>query len=232
MASLVNSESSSVKLKARLRQRDLTERVKKPALSLFGITIDDAASLAIPEDTQAQNSHTATTINWYIIPRHHIAPSIPCYRNPAVTDSGEEHARTMTTTRRGFPLVAQQFKALLKKNLLLSWRNKRASLLQLLSPLMFIFLIFAIDKAIEAQTSTSSTYESVTDPPPEPSPPITPCEDKFFVKTPCYDFVWSGDQSPKFRTIVDRIMNNNPGRRIPPSKAPLISLNDKIKIKM
>ncbi|KHN30817.1 ABC transporter A family member 2 [Glycine soja] len=111
----------------------------------------------------------------------------------------------MATTLTGISLVALQFKALLKKNLLLSWRNKRASLLQLLSPLIFIFLIFAIDKAIKAQTSTSSSYKSVTDPPMEPSPPITPCED-------------NGHASPTFQTIVARIMNNNPGRPIPPSK--------------
>ncbi|QCE13964.1 ATP-binding cassette [Vigna unguiculata] len=108
----------------------------------------------------------------------------------------------MRTTLTGLPLVLQQFRALLKKNLLLSWRNKRASLLQLLSPLIFIFLIFAIDKAIKAQTSTSSAYKTVTDPPTQPSPPITPCEDKFFIKLPCYDFVWSGDQNPNFQTIV------------------------------
>ncbi|KAL2340805.1 hypothetical protein Fmac_008745 [Flemingia macrophylla] len=121
-----------------------------------------------------------------------------------------------TTSVGGFLLVALQFKALLKKNLLLSWRNRKATLLQLLSPLLFTFLIFAIDKAIRAQTSTSSAYKSVTNPPTEPSPSITPCEDKFFVKLPCYDFVWSGDA--KFQTIVDRIMSNNPGRPIPPSK--------------
>ena len=130
----------------------------------------------------------------------------------------------MRTTLTGLPLVFQQFRALLKKNLLLSWRNKRATLLQLISPLIFIFLIFAIDKAIKAQTSTSSAYKTVTDPPSHPSPPITPCEDKFFIKLPCYDFVWSGDQSTTFQTIVTRIMNNNPGRPIPPSKAPYFSL--------
>ncbi|XP_061353105.1 ABC transporter A family member 2-like isoform X1 [Gastrolobium bilobum] len=120
--------------------------------------------------------------------------------------------------RTGFPLLFQQYKALLKKNLLLSWRYKRASLLQLLSPLIFIFLIFAIDKAIKTQYSNTSSYKSVTDPNPQPSPPIPPCETKFFVKLPCYDFVWSGDDNPKFHTIVDRIMNNNPGRPISPAK--------------
>lgn len=88
----------------------------------------------------------------------------------------------------------------------------------MLSPVIFIFLIFAIDKAIEVQTSTTTQYKSTTHPSPKPSPPIPPCENKFFVKEPCYDFIWSGDTNPKFHTIVERIMNNNPGRSIPISK--------------
>ncbi|XP_058788357.1 ABC transporter A family member 2-like [Vicia villosa] len=117
-----------------------------------------------------------------------------------------------------FSLVTQQYKALLKKNALLSWRSKRSILLQLLSPIIFIFLIFAVDKAIKAQTSTTSSYKSVKNPSSLPSPPIPPCEHKFFVKLPCYDFVWSGDNNPKFHTIVSRIIGNNPGRPIPISK--------------
>ncbi|KAF7838425.1 ABC transporter A family member 2-like [Senna tora] len=120
--------------------------------------------------------------------------------------------------QRGFPLLLQQYTALLKKNFLLSWRNKRASLLQLLSPLFFMFLIFAIDRAIQARYSTTTSDKSVADPPPLPSPPITPCEEKFFVKLPCYDFVWSGNANPAFQTIVNRIMANNPGRPIPSNK--------------
>ncbi|KAI4336023.1 hypothetical protein L6164_014601 [Bauhinia variegata] len=120
--------------------------------------------------------------------------------------------------RSGFPLLLQQFTALLKKNTLLSWRNKRASFLQLFSSLFFIFLIFAIDKAINAQISSSTANKSITDPKSFGNDPITPCEDKFFIKLPCYDFVWSGNDNPKFQTIVDRIMSNNPGRPIPSTK--------------
>lgn len=35
---------------------------------------------------------------------------------------------------------------------------------------------------------------------------------------PCYDFIWSGDDDPKFHTIVERIIKNNPGREIPVEK--------------
>ncbi|KAK4264229.1 hypothetical protein QN277_025437 [Acacia crassicarpa] len=118
----------------------------------------------------------------------------------------------------GLPLLSQQYTSLLKKNFLLSWRNRKASFLQLLSPIFFMFLLFVIDKAFQARYSSSTANKSVTDPGTLISPPITPCEEKFFVKLPCYDFVWSGNGNPKFQTIVSRIMANNPGRTIPPSK--------------
>ncbi|KAI9086495.1 hypothetical protein K1719_031579 [Acacia pycnantha] len=118
----------------------------------------------------------------------------------------------------GLPLLLHQYTALLKKNFLLSWRNKKATFLQILSPLFFIFLIFAIDKAIQARFSSSKANKRVTNPDTLISPPIIPCEEKFFVRLPCYDFVWSGNGNPKFQTIVNRIMANNPGRPIPASR--------------
>ena len=118
----------------------------------------------------------------------------------------------------GFPLLIQQYKALFRKNFLLSWRNKRATFLQLFASFFFIFLIFAIQKAIEARFSSFTAYKSVTDPQPRLSFPIPPCEDKFFVKLPCFDFVWSGNGSARVRSIVDAIRANNPGRPIPSTK--------------
>lgn len=50
------------------------------------------------------------------------------------------------------------------------------------------------------------------------SPPIPACEEKFFVKLPCFDFVWSGNESQRITTIVRAIMAKNPGRPIPDSK--------------
>ncbi|KAL6183259.1 hypothetical protein ACLB2K_044670 [Fragaria x ananassa] len=119
----------------------------------------------------------------------------------------------------GFPLLLQQFKALFIKNLLLAWRNKTATFLQLFSSLFFILLIFCFQKADDIQTRSSSAYQSVTDPQPLVAQPIPPCEDKFSIKKPCYDFVWSGDQSSsRIRSIVSAIMANNPNRPIPASK--------------
>ncbi|XP_028102330.1 ABC transporter A family member 2-like isoform X1 [Camellia sinensis] len=120
--------------------------------------------------------------------------------------------------RRGLGLLTQQFRALLKKNILLSWRHKRSTFLQLFSSLFFIFVIFCIQKAIQSRYSSTTTYDNVFDPKPLLSPPIPPCEDKFYIKFPCFDFVWSGNDSTRIGSIVTRILANNPGRPIPSNK--------------
>ncbi|XP_030521657.1 ABC transporter A family member 2-like isoform X1 [Rhodamnia argentea] len=118
----------------------------------------------------------------------------------------------------GAPLLLQQYKALFKKNLLLSWRNKPATFLQLFSSFFFIFLLFSIQKSIDARFGHTPAFKNVADPKPLVSPPIPPCEDKFYVKSPCFDFVWSGNGSDRVGRIVDGIRNNNPSRPIPESK--------------
>ncbi|KAJ4974684.1 hypothetical protein NE237_007858 [Protea cynaroides] len=124
----------------------------------------------------------------------------------------------MVNLQQGFPLLIQQYNALLKKNLLLSWRHKKATFMQLFSSLFFIFLIFCVNEAIKYPFSSTTNYSDITDPAPLVSPPILPCEDKFFIKTPCYDFIWSGNGSAMIQSIVSKIMTNNPGRPIPSSK--------------
>ncbi|KAF9605783.1 hypothetical protein IFM89_018449 [Coptis chinensis] len=117
----------------------------------------------------------------------------------------------------GFSLLVQQFKALYKKNIILSWRNKRSTFLQIFSSFFFIFLIFAIDKAINSSLSSTTSYKNIPDPKPLVFPPIPPCEDKFFIKRPCFDFVYSGS-GRRIESIVERIRLNNPGRVIPADK--------------
>ncbi|KAI8528925.1 hypothetical protein RHMOL_Rhmol12G0185900 [Rhododendron molle] len=119
---------------------------------------------------------------------------------------------------RGYPLLAQQFRALFRKNLILAWRNKRSTFLQLFSSLFFIFGLFCIQKSLKVQFASTTTYDDVPDPKPLVSPPIPPCEDKFYVKLPCFDFLWSGNDSSRIASIVSSIMANNPGRPIPSEK--------------
>ncbi|KAL6175531.1 hypothetical protein ACLB2K_052170 [Fragaria x ananassa] len=117
----------------------------------------------------------------------------------------------------GFRLLLQQFTALFKKNLLLAWRHKVGTTVHLFSSFFFILLILCIEKAINVHNASSPENKNVTDPDPLVSPPIPPCEDKDFIKKPCYDFVWSGDD-PLINDIVDAIRDNNPSRRIPAEK--------------
>ncbi|CAM8980055.1 unnamed protein product [Rhodiola kirilowii] len=130
--------------------------------------------------------------------------------------------------RRGLPLLSQQFTALFKKNLLLSWRSKRATFLQLFSSLFFIFLIFCIEKAIESRNASSTASMNLFDPEPLVMPPIPPCEEKFYVKKPCYDFVWSGNASARIGRIVEGIMKNNPGRPIPSGKVKSFTTKEEV----
>ena len=120
----------------------------------------------------------------------------------------------------GGALAWQQYRALLRKNATLTWRNRRSAALQLFSSLVFIFLIFCIDRAVRSRFSSTTAYRNVPDPEPLVAPPIPPCEDKFFIKSPCYDFLWSDGGSTRIRGLVDAIRNNNPGRPIPPEKVP------------
>ncbi|KAF9671485.1 hypothetical protein SADUNF_Sadunf12G0052600 [Salix dunnii] len=129
---------------------------------------------------------------------------------------------------QGFPLLYQQFTALFKKNILLSSRNKSATFLQLFASFFFMFLLFCIEKATESQTKTTTGFKTVRNPQPMWEPPIPPCEEKFYVRKPCYDFVWSGNDSTVINNIVTAIRNNNPNRPIPLEKVRSFRTEDEV----
>ncbi|KAB5531931.1 hypothetical protein DKX38_018601 [Salix brachista] len=129
---------------------------------------------------------------------------------------------------QGFPLLYQQFTALFKKNILLSSRNKSATFLQLFASFFFMFLLFCIEKATESQTKTTTGFKTVRNPQPMWEPPIPPCEEKFYVRMPCYDFVWSGNDSTVIDNIVTSIMSNNPTRPIPAAKVRSFKTEDEV----
>lgn len=123
----------------------------------------------------------------------------------------------------------QQYVALLRKNAILTWRHKQSTSVQLLSSLFFIFLIFCTNKAVQQRFSTTTAYNNVRDPEAlSEFNAIPPCEDKFFVKTPCYDFFWSGNSSSRIASIVQSIMTNNPRRPIPSNKVMSFKTQDDV----
>lgn len=120
----------------------------------------------------------------------------------------------------GLRLFGQQCEALLKKNAILSLRNKRATFLQLASSFFFIFLIFVVDKAITAVNRDTTTFKNLFNPEPKAVPGIPACEEGYYIKLddgPCYDFLWSGT-GPNVEAIVRNIRERNPGRLIPEAK--------------
>ncbi|MCL7030568.1 hypothetical protein MKW94_023908 [Papaver nudicaule] len=128
---------------------------------------------------------------------------------------------------QGIPLFIQQFIALFKKNIILSWRNRKSFLSQLFSPAVFILLLVGVEKVLNSGFGSTQTIE-VRDPEALIIPPIPPCEKKFYVQLPCYDFAWSGNQSPRIQSIVEKIMLNNPGRPIPADKVKSFNTTDDV----
>ena len=119
---------------------------------------------------------------------------------------------------QGFPLFRQQLAALIRKNVTLTWRSKRSAFVQIFSSIFFIFIIFLVDKSVRSRLKTTTAFNNVFDPKALVDPAIPPCENKFFIKSRCYDFLWSGNDNPRIKQIVDSIRINNPGRPIPESK--------------
>ncbi|CAI9112242.1 OLC1v1012661C1 [Oldenlandia corymbosa var. corymbosa] len=125
----------------------------------------------------------------------------------------------------GFPLFLQQLRALLRKNLILAWRNKKTTFLRLFSSFFFIAFLFALNKIDSRRDGVS---EAVYDPKAISFSSIPACEEKLIIKTPCFDFVWSGSGNQRIESIVNGIMINNPGRQIHPNKVKSFRTKDEL----
>ncbi|CDP14832.1 unnamed protein product [Coffea canephora] len=128
----------------------------------------------------------------------------------------------------GFSLLLQQINALLKKNFILAWRNRRSTFLQLFSSFFFIAFMFALRKTNKYTESRPNFCAKVRDTKPITNSPIPACEDKLIINVPCFDFVWSGSGNQRLESIVNGIMTNNPGRTIPQSKVKSFRTKDEL----
>eukprot|EP00894_Picocystis_sp_ML_P001352 jgi/Pico_ML_1/51869/g2692.t1 len=75
-------------------------------------------------------------------------------------------------------LWGQQLLALEWKNVLLFWRNKVASALQVFGSLFFVLLIFAVNEALVSQRQNESDFQRITDPKPELVDNIPDCSNR------------------------------------------------------
>eukprot|EP00271_Cylindrocystis_brebissonii_P002761 TRINITY_DN13562_c0_g1_i1.p1 TRINITY_DN13562_c0_g1~~TRINITY_DN13562_c0_g1_i1.p1 ORF type:complete len:960 (+),score=162.56 TRINITY_DN13562_c0_g1_i1:682-3561(+) len=122
------------------------------------------------------------------------------------------------THSRGFSLFLQQFSSLFVKNAILAWRNRTATALQLGASFFFIFLIWCVNEAIQAAQNNTTTFKNLAVPDIVSVPQIPTCESGYFIKSPCYDLLWSGNGSAIITSLVANLTANNPGRPIPSSK--------------
>ncbi|CAA6672740.1 unnamed protein product [Spirodela intermedia] len=105
---------------------------------------------------------------------------------------------------QGFPLFRQQLAALIRKNMTLTWRSKRSAFVKIFSSIIFIFIIFLVDKATRSRLSNTTSFDNVFDPKTVVDPPIPPVSRSS-----------TGNESARITQIVDAIKKNNPGRPIP-----------------
>eukprot|EP00897_Mesotaenium_endlicherianum_P000650 jgi/Mesen1/10586/ME000085S09913 len=115
---------------------------------------------------------------------------------------------------RGVRLYFQQTRALSVKNVILAWRSKLSTILRLGSSFFFIFLIYCVDRSVRTSNGQDTSYKDLMTPAQKPVAAIPECETGLFMKTPCYDFLWSGNGSAAIVQLAQNISLNNPGRPI------------------
>jgi hypothetical protein len=146
------------------------------------------------------------------------SPEVAMIPDPKRSDGDDPGAPEPPPRLAGFPLFFQQLSALLRKNFTLALRNRTATFLQLLSSVFFILLIFSVDQAVNSRRKVTSAFRNVPNPQAQPVTPIPACETGYYIKPPCFDFIWSGNASSVSQAIVQNIMKNNPGRPITSDK--------------
>lgn len=106
----------------------------------------------------------------------------------------------------------QQFFVLYKKNALVAWRNRKATILRLIAPFLFLVLALLIDKALQANDKNSTSFKDVTNPQPEAVSRIPQCSEDLYIGTkPCTEILYSPDNS-----ITRAIMGNVTARNSVP----------------
>lgn len=108
-----------------------------------------------------------------------------------------------------------QLTALTYKQLLVYSRNARATILRLLAPLFFMFLLWLLDLAYRSDTATFDAFVNNPDPRVIPVAGIPQCnKDVFMRQDGCWDFIYSPNTSTIAQSIANNMRLNNPGRVI------------------
>lgn len=111
-----------------------------------------------------------------------------------------------------------QFTALTYKQVLVYARNSRATILRLLAPLFFMFLLWLLNIAVTSDNTEISAFVNTPTPEATSYNSIPPCTSDTFIRNdPCWDFIYSPNTSAVAQSIAEGMRLNNPGRVIDPS---------------
>ncbi|GAX72794.1 hypothetical protein CEUSTIGMA_g249.t1 [Chlamydomonas eustigma] len=104
----------------------------------------------------------------------------------------------------------QQFFALYRKNALVAWRNLYATLLRLIiAPFLFLILALLIDKALQANSSTTQQYQNVPNPSPQVIGPIPSCHSDLYIGSKdCTEILYAPDNALT-QAVMNYVVSNN-----------------------
>ena len=75
---------------------------------------------------------------------------------------------------------------------LVAWRNRKATILRMVAPFLFLLLALLINKALQANTSTSTSYQDLQNPQPQQLGSIPKCTDDLYIgNKPCTEILFS-----------------------------------------
>ncbi|GAX81955.1 hypothetical protein CEUSTIGMA_g9383.t1 [Chlamydomonas eustigma] len=104
----------------------------------------------------------------------------------------------------------QQFFALYRKNALIAWRNIYATLLRLIiAPFLFLILALLIDKALQANSSTTQQYQNVPNPSPQLVGPIPSCHSDMYIGSNYCTEILYAPSNGVTQAIMDYVVANN-----------------------
>ncbi|KFM23420.1 ABC transporter A family member 2 [Auxenochlorella protothecoides] len=111
----------------------------------------------------------------------------------------------------------EQFTSLSYKNMIVAYRNLRATLLRIIAPLFFMFLLWLINIAVRNDNPYLEYFVDNPDPAVVTVGAIPACATDMYIESPCWDFLYQPNNNSAVEAIVTGIRENNPGRPIPAS---------------
>ena len=147
------------------------------------------------------------------------SPTMSATSTPSTTEASSkpESKPPVTSTHHLRPWKVRfwdQFLALCAKQTLVYSRNWLSTVLRIISPLFFMFLLWLLDIAFRTDNQNLPAYLDNPSPAVDPAGPVPACADDLFINLPCYDFLYSPNTSAVARELVDNIRRNNYGREI------------------